>query len=179
MVGYHNLPKETAEVLRPDGGMATGDRGRLDEDGFLYITGRIKEQYKLENGKYVFPSGIEETITLSPYIENCMVYGANKRYNVALIVPSLSLLEDWAKENVIEESDHESLIRHPQAVEMLMQEIKSYCSQLAGYETPKKIFVIPESFSTDNGILTPTLKLKRREILKRWGDDLLALYEAS
>jgi long-chain acyl-CoA synthetase len=179
MVGYHNLPKETAEVLRPDGGMATGDRGRLDADGFLYITGRIKEQYKLENGKYVFPSGIEETITLSPYIENCVVYGDNKPFNVALIVPSFPLLERWAKENSIADLEPAQLVDNPKITEMLLTDIKRCCAQLAGYEIPKKIFIVQETFSTENGILTPTLKVKRREIMKRWGAKLDALYQAS
>ena len=179
MVGYHNLPKETAEVLRADGGLATGDRGRLDEDGYLYITGRIKEQYKLENGKYVFPSGIEEAITLSPYIENCMVYGENKPFNVALLVPSLPLLQRWAKENAIEEMEPEQLIRNPKIVDMLLEEVKARCAQFAAYEIPKKICLVGESFSTENGILTPTLKVKRREIMKRWGTNLDALYQTA
>ena len=176
MVGYHNLPKETAEVLRADGGLATGDRGRLDEDGFLYITGRIKEQYKLENGKYVFPSGIEEAITLSPFIENCMLYGANKPYNVALLVPSFPMLQTWAKNNSINDVEPEHLAKNPKIAEMLLEEVKKYCAQFAAYEVPKKIFLVQESFTTENGILTPTLKLKRREIMKRWGVNLDALY---
>jgi len=179
MVGYHNLPKETADVLRSDSGLATGDRGRLDEDGFLYITGRIKEQYKLENGKYVFPSGIEEAITLSPYIENCMVYGENRPYNVVLLVPNFPLLQRWAKENSIDDIEPERLIHNPKITEMLLEEIKKYCAQFASYEIPKKVFLVQESFSTENGILTPTLKVKRREIMKRWGANLDALYQTS
>ncbi len=179
MVGYHNLPDETAAVLRADGGLATGDRGRLDDEGFLYITGRIKEQYKLENGKYVFPSGIEESITLSPYIENCVVCGDNKPYNVALLVPSFPALKKWAKENAIAEDEPEQLAANPKTTELLMAEIKRCCGELAGYEIPKKILVVKEAFTTENGILTPTLKVKRREIMKRWGKDIDALYQAA
>jgi len=177
MVGYHNLPEETAAVLRKDGGLATGDRGRLDDEGFLYITGRIKEQYKLENGKYVFPSGIEESITLSPYIENCVVCGDNKPYNVALLVPSFPALKKWAKENAIPDATPEQLVDNPKTTELFMAEIKRVCGELAGYEIPKKVLVVKEPFTTENGILTPTLKVKRREIMKRWGKDIDALYQ--
>ncbi|MEE8526808.1 MAG: long-chain fatty acid--CoA ligase, partial [Thermoanaerobaculia bacterium] len=96
MLGYHNLPAETAEVMTADGGFRTGDLGRLDEDGFLYITGRIKEQYKLENGKYVVPAPLEELLQLSPFISQAFIHGADKHYNVALLVPDRQALEKWA-----------------------------------------------------------------------------------
>ena len=79
MQGYHNRPEENDEVFTPDGGFRTGDMGYIDDDGFLFITGRIKEQYKLENGKYVVPAPLEEQLKLSPYIVNVMVHGANGR----------------------------------------------------------------------------------------------------
>ncbi|MCZ7684714.1 MAG: AMP-binding protein [Sandaracinaceae bacterium] len=87
MKGYHALPEENEKVFTKDGGFRTGDMGYLDEDGFLYITGRIKEQYKLENGKYVVPAPLEELLKLSPFITSAFVHGANKPYNVALVVP--------------------------------------------------------------------------------------------
>jgi long-chain acyl-CoA synthetase len=176
MCGYHNLPEETAAVLRADGGLATGDRGRLDEEGFLYITGRIKEQYKLENGKYVFPSGLEEMVTLSPFIENCVLYGDNKPYNVVLIVPSFPQLKEWAAANGVAAADNAQLVKDPKVVEFMQNEVKARCADFASYEVPKKLFMVTEPFTTDNGILTPTLKVKRREIMKRWGADLNNLY---
>ena len=178
MVGYHNLPEETAAVLRKDGGLATGDRGRLDEDGYLYITGRIKEQFKLENGKYVFPAGIEEGITLSPYIENCMVYGDNKPFNVVLLVPSYPQVKQWADANGVSLNDKSEVVNNEKIKEMLLAEVKARCAQIAPYEVPRKVFLVAETFTTDNGILTPTLKVKRREIMKRWGADLDRLYQA-
>src|SRR5690606_10266852 len=90
MQGYHNRPEENAAVFTQDGGFRTGDMGYLDSDGYLYITGRIKEQYKLENGKYVVPTQLEEAIKLSPFVANIMVHGANKPFNVAVIVPDLA-----------------------------------------------------------------------------------------
>ena len=86
MRAYHNRPEETDAALTPDHGLRSGDLGFSDDDGFLFITGRIKEQYKLENGKYVAPAPLEERLKLSPYISNVMINGANKPYNVALVV---------------------------------------------------------------------------------------------
>lgn len=175
MVGYHNLPEETAKVLRPDGGLATGDRGRIDEDGFLYITGRIKEQYKLENGKYVFPAEMEEAIKLSRFIEHCMVEGANRKYNVAVVVPDFAVLTPWAKERGLP-SEPAQLVAHPQVAELILAEIRERCTDFAKYEVPTKALLLAEPFTTENGILTPTLKLKRREIVKRYGAQIDALF---
>ena len=96
MQGYHNKPEATKAVMTPDGGFRTGDRGRIDEDGFLFITGRLKEQFKLENGKYVFPAAIEEDIRLNHYIENAMIHGEGRAYNVCIVVPDFVALEKWA-----------------------------------------------------------------------------------
>ena len=87
MQGYHNKPEATRQVMTDDGGFRTGDLGRLDDEGFLFITGRIKEQYKLENGKYVFPATLEEEIQLSPWVENVLIYGEGRSHNVCLVVP--------------------------------------------------------------------------------------------
>lgn len=96
MQGYHMKPQETKAVMTEDGGFRTGDRGRLDADGFLYVTGRIKEQYKLENGKYVFPASLEEEVKLVPAVANAMVYGEGKPYNICLVYPDFSALKAFA-----------------------------------------------------------------------------------
>ena len=176
MVGYHNLPDATAEVLREDGGLHTGDLGRVDADGYLYITGRIKEQYKLENGKYVFPVDIEEAIKLSMFIDSAMVHGANKPYNVAIVVPDWLVVLPWAKEQGLPENP-ETLVDNPKLVNHIEQEVNAACREMATYEVPKKILILPEAFSPENGILTPTLKLKRREVHNHYGDRIEALYE--
>ena len=97
MQGYYGAPEDTAQVLTNEHQLRTGDMGRLDPHGFLIITGRIKEQYKLQNGKYVVPTPIEEQIKLSPLISNCMLYGADKPYCVLMVVPNQSALETAAK----------------------------------------------------------------------------------
>jgi long-chain acyl-CoA synthetase len=173
MKGYNNRPEENAVAFTPDGGFRTGDLGYLDGDGFLFITGRIKEQYKLENGKYVAPAPLEEKLKLSPYIANAMIYGANKPYNVALIVPDRAAIQRWATAQNITVHDmaHDDRVR-----ELLHQEIGREAATFKGFERPTKFAVVAEDFTTDNGMLTPTLKLKRNKVLERYGADLNRLY---
>ncbi len=178
MVGYHNKPEITKQTFTEDGWLKTGDRGRIDEDGYIYITGRLKEQYKLENGKYVFPSAIEEDITLLPYIEMAMVYGEGKPYNVCLAVPDKAILQKTAnKLNVKTEID--KLILSPVVQEFMSNEIKaSLKEKYGGYEIPKKFIFIDELFTVDNGMLTQTLKLKRRNVLDKYSDQIAQLYQS-
>jgi len=177
MVGYHNLPEATAEVLTPDGGLRSGDLGWVDDEGYLYITGRIKEQYKLENGKYVFPVDIEEAIKLSLFIDSAMVHGANKPCNVVVVAPDWLVAGPWALEQGLPE-DPQELVKEPILIELIENEVQAACRNMAGYEMPKKILILPEPFSPENGILTPTLKLKRREVHKHFGDMIEGLYES-
>ncbi len=175
MQGYHNRPEENALVLQEDGGFRSGDMGRLDSDGYLYITGRIKEQYKLENGKYVVPAPLEEEVKLSPYIANIMLHGANHEHNVALVVADKAALEPWAAVNGVPVGQLES---NPKVHELLLGEIKKYGQSFKGYERPVKLLITLEDFTTDNGMLTPTMKLKRRNVLAKYEAELEALYAA-
>jgi long-chain acyl-CoA synthetase len=176
MQGYHNRADENRAVLMSDGGFRSGDMGYLDEDGYLYITGRIKEQYKLENGKYVVPSPLEEQLKLSPYIANVMIHGANKPHNVALVVPDQEALKKWAGENAVELGN---LSESAKVRSLLQQELEKYGAEFKGYEKPKDFVVVAEDFTTDNGMLTPTLKLKRRNVLAKYEAELDALYLGS
>ena len=109
MMGYHNKPKATTEIMMPDTwngfpGLRTGDRGWFDEEGYLHITGRFKDEYKLANGKYVHPEGIENEIKLLRYIVHAMLYGDGKDYNVALIVPDFAALTSRSEHQAALES---------------------------------------------------------------------------
>ncbi len=173
MLGYHNRPEEDAAVLMEDGGFRTGDLGRMDADGYLYITGRIKEQYKLENGKYVAPASLEEELKLSPYIANVMLFGANKPYNVAVVVPDQDYLKTWAaKEGV----NLNGIVDNERVKELLKDELDKFGSNFKSYEKPKKITLTLEDFTTDNGLLTPSMKIKRRLVVDKYKDALEALY---
>ncbi len=173
MRGYNNRPEETAAMLTPDGGLRSGDLGYLDADGFLYVTGRIKEQYKLENGKYVAPAPLEEKLKLSPYIANVMIHGANKPYNVAIVVPDRTALQKWATERGITLHD---LSRDDRVRELIHGEVEKQSATVKAFERPTKFVVAAEDFTTENGMLTPTLKLKRGKVLERYGSDLDRLY---
>jgi long-chain acyl-CoA synthetase len=176
MQGYHNKPEATKAVMTPDGGFRTGDRGRLDEEGFLFITGRLKEQYKLENGKYVFPVGIEEDIKLNHYIENAMIYGEGREFNVALIIPDFVALDKWAEKNNLPK-DHEQLIKRDEVKSFLTNEISNALKGKYGaYEIPRKFIFLSETFTLDNGMLTQTMKLKRRVVLEKYKAQIDASY---
>ena len=175
MKGYHNLPEETAKVIAEDGSFRTGDMGRLDEDGYLYITGRIKEQYKLENGKYVVPAPLEDLLQLSSFISQAFVNGFNKPHNVALIVPDRAQLEEWAKARGIGGS-YEELLENPKVQAKMEQEVAAASSEFKGYERVRAFKLLAEEFSVDNGMLTPKMSLKRNVVMDRYGDDYEALY---
>lgn len=175
MQGYHNLADKTAEVMTEDGGFRTGDLGRLDDEGFLHITGRVKEQYKLGNGKYVIPTIIEDHLSLSPYIANSMVYGDGQPYNIALIVPDFGAARKWAEAKDIE-LDEDNLIHDPNLLELIGSEIETQTDSLPHYERIREFACLPEDFTTDNGLLTPTLKLKRSLVQERFSDQIDTLY---
>ncbi|MEZ4566131.1 MAG: AMP-binding protein [Desulfobacterales bacterium] len=151
MQGYHNKPEKTAEVIVNDPklgrGFRTIDRGRLDEDGFLHITGRFKEEYKLENGKYVHPASLEEDIKLNDYALNAMLYGDGKPYNVALVVPDFDALKPVAEKMNLGGKSPEALIKDKKIQDFISQEITAHLRKTyGGYEIPKKFIFCPMIF---------------------------------
>jgi len=178
MQGYHNRPEENDKVLMPDGGFRTGDMGNIDADGFLWITGRIKEQYKLENGKYVVPSPLEEQLKLSPFITNVMIFGDNKPFNVALIVPDQGSLTKWAAANGVSGS-FEEMLKNDKVKQKMGQELDTFGKEFRAFDRVKKFAMIPEDFTVQNEMLTPSMKLKRRKVLEKWGAEIEALYKLS
>ena len=175
MVGYHGLPEENAKVFTADGGFRTGDMGHLDEDGFLTITGRLKEQYKLENGKYVVPSPLEDQLKLSPFVANSFVFGDNKLYNVALVVPDMPTLGKWAAQHGITDTG-DALLANERVNALYREEIDKHSAEFKQFEKIKKLKLIGEDFTIENGMLTPKLSLKRRVVLGRYAAELEKLY---
>ncbi len=183
MQGYYGLNEENDKVFLPpdaEGGIGfrTGDMGFLDDEGYLHISGRIKEQYKLLNGKYVVPTPLEEKIKLSPFVSNLMVYGMNQNYNVAVVIPDFDTLGKWATENGLP-NDPAQLVNDNRVVDVVFAEVEKYSEGFKQYEKVKKIALGAEDFSPDNGMLTPTLKLKRRIVLKHYSDVIDALYSGA
>lgn len=178
MRGYHNNEEATNEVIStgPDGiskMLHTGDLGRMDAEGWISVTGRIKEQYKLENGKYVVPAPVENAIGISRFISQVVLIGANRPYNVALLVP------DWAAirhELHLEEfiSDVE-LSKDRRVSELIDDEITKNCSQLKKFEVPRAWAFVPP-FSVADNTLTPKMTIRKHAVLKAYGDLISSLY---
>ena len=179
MQGYHNLPEETQKVMMKDGGFRTGDRGRFDEDGFLWITGRIKEQYKLENGKYVFPAIIEEEMKLMPQVANALVYGDGKAYNISLVLPDYEVAARWAAGKKVP-AEPEALVTNKEFTDMMTAAITEHLKgTFNGYELPRKFVFLTRDFSVENSMLTQTLKLKRPVVLENYKGEISRLYESA
>ena len=173
MAGYHNLPEETAKVLTPDGGLRTGDIGYLDEEGYLHITGRVKELYKLNSGRYVAPAPLEQKIRLSPFVHQCMIYGDGRPFNVALIVLDMPYLRAYLGGDP--RSD-DTLVADPRTRELLEDEITRYSRDFRTFELVRKFWLISEPFTYENSMLTATFKIRRRQVLKVYEGRLQSLY---
>ncbi|MCX7606160.1 MAG: long-chain fatty acid--CoA ligase [Bacteroidia bacterium] len=175
MVGYYRNPEATAEVLK-EGWFYTGDVGRLDKDGFLYITDRKKELFKTAGGKYIAPQPLESALKSSFFIEQAMVIGEYRKFPAALVVPSFPNLEKWAQERGLRFSSREELIHHPQVVDLIQQEIDKINEGFSQFERVKKFILLSKEWTIEGGELTPTLKLKRRVLLTQYKDVIDALY---
>jgi long-chain acyl-CoA synthetase len=179
MQGYHKLDDQTAEVIFDlDGKRAfrTGDMGRIDEEGFVKITGRIKEQYKLENGKYVVPAPLEEQLQLSGFINQAFIFGDNRLFNIALVVPDMDACKKWLTDQGETPSGPEEIAKSRKLHAFIGQELDKYSADFKGYEKPKKWALLPEEFSTANDLLTPKMSVKRRNVIKRYQEVIDSLY---
>ncbi len=176
MQGYYNLPDQDAAVFTDDGGFRTGDLGAVDEDGFLFIRGRIKEHYKLENGKYVVPTPIEEQLSLSGYVESIMVYGEQRPYNIAIIVPDRLAITSWAEEQGIDTSDFSNLLKNEDVQKLYKAELQRYSDPIKGYERVRGFVLGADEWTPESGFLTPSLKVKRRAVLAAFDQEIEDLY---
>jgi long-chain acyl-CoA synthetase len=175
MKGYHARPDENARAFTVDHGLRTGDLGRFDGDGFLAITGRLKEQYKLENGKYVMPGPIEEKLAQSPFIRGVMLHGADRPYNIAVVAIDPERVRSWAAEEHIELGA--DLTSDERVRALIQSELDRNGADIRSYERPRDCVLTETAFTVENGFLTPTLKIKRREVLAQFGTAIAALYD--
>jgi long-chain acyl-CoA synthetase len=141
-----------------------------------YEIAKALDIYKLQNGKYVAPVPLEEKLKLSPFIANAMVYGDNRVFNIALLVPDFAVLEGWAKEHGLDASSQAKLLENPRVRELMKAEVEKSTAEFKGFEEIKKFDLLPEDFTTDNGMLTPSMKMKRRVVVERFKDKIEALY---
>lgn len=176
MRGYHNAPEETARALTPEGGLRTGDLGYIDKDGFLFVTGRIKEQFKLENGRYVVPSPLEAELRASRFIRHVMLCGDGRPHSVALIVPEYEFLESWAYEQGIHSQTRHELLTHPEVRATYAREIERCSETFRQFEKVRGFQLLERDFSVEDGTLTHTLKIRRREVQANYADLIDELY---
>ncbi len=177
MKGYWNKPEATAEVMTEDGGFRTGDLGRL-VDGFVKITGRVKEQFKLENGKYVAPSPLEESLKLSPLVEQCCVDGTNKLKTYTIIHPNEEALRgELRAAGVNADATFIELCARDDVRAVVLKSLQAEVMKpnWKGFEISGAVILDDEEWSTENKLLTPSLKVKRRALLERHKADIDAL----
>lgn len=175
MRGYYNRPEDTAAAFE-DGWLKTGDAGRFDANGNLFITDRIKELMKTSSGKYIAPQRVEGTVGRCPFIEQVAIIADARNYVTALIVPAFESLEAWAKEKGLKYESSLELLRHSHVVEHFEQRLKQLQHELAGFEQIKKFTLLPEAFSMEAGLITPTLKLRRKMIYHKYAHEINAMY---
>lgn len=167
MMGYYKRPDITAEVMK-DGWFHTGDIGVIEDGKFLKITDRKKEIFKTSGGKYVAPQVLENKFKESMFIEQVMVIGEGEKHPAALLVPSFAYLEEWAKIKEIKFNSKNELVSNPVVVARFQEEIDKYNKDFGHFEQVKKFEILPNEWGIETGELTPTLKLKRKVIMRKY-----------
>ena len=177
MRGYFNKPEATREVLDAEGWFRTGDIGQLDTDGCLRITDRKKDLIVTAGGKNVAPQPIEQMVKKNKFVVNAVMLGDRRKFCVMLVVPNFEHLERWAKHKELVWADHRGMIRMTEVQAKMEREVFGMLPDLASYETPKKILLLENDFTIENGDLTPTLKVRRRIVEKKYQRQIDALYQ--
>ena len=179
MLGYWNKPEETEKVIMEPGTFRTGDLGKLSKDGYLTITGRVKSQFKLENGKYVSPAPLEENLKLDAVIEQAALDGRNRRNTFLIVHPNMEALrKELNTAGIATSGDDAAVCADPAVGEWLLNRVATHAkgdSNWKGYEIPRDIILDHDEWTTDNGLMTPTMKVKLRNLLSRHEDAIEAL----
>lgn len=176
MMGYYKQPELTAEVIDKDGWFHTGDLGKFNEHGLLMITGRIKNIFKTSFGKYINPDFIESKFVLSGFVEQIVVLGENQKYAAALIRPDFTFLKEWCRRHEIPYTTNEEMIHNPDVFKRYGKEVKKLNSGLGEVEKIKKFELVADEWSVATGIVTPTLKIKRKVVMERYSDLIDSLF---
>lgn len=175
MKGYYKNEEQTKEVITDDGWFKTGDIGKIDEDGYLFITDRKKSMFKLSTGKYVAPQNVENQISGSGYIDQVIVIGFQRKFCSALIIPSYQNILKRLKRDGYEPSEPYS--KDEKIRDLIQQEIDKANKQLSPWETVKKFVLLEKPLTIDNGELTPTMKVKRPMVLEKFKEEIESMYE--
>lgn len=177
MLGYYKKPEETKRVLTEDGWFHTGDIGRIVHKHFLQITDRRKDIFKTSRGKYVSPMMLENLLKSSPYVEQCMVIGYNRPYVVALIVPNFPLLENWCEEHKVHWTGPQFMVLNLKVIQFYKSIMDELNEQLSSHERIRNFHLLHEEWTIESGVFTPTMKVKRDAVQKKYGREIEALYK--
>ena len=175
MMGYYKRPDLTAQEIK-DGWFHTGDIGMLTENNFLKITDRKKELFKTSGGKYVAPLPIENKLKESPFVEQVMLVGSERKFVSALIVPSFPNLRDWCRKNNIPDAGKEELLRNVKVIELFKDLVENFNKYFNHVEQVKKFELLPDEWSIDTGEMTPKLSLKRKVVIEKYRDAIERIY---
>ena len=176
MLGYFHKPDATREAFTEDGWFRTGDIGRIDEDGFLYITDRKKELFKTSGGKYIAPSPIEQMIRASRFVSQAVLVGNGRRFAAALIVPNFEMLESYARHKGVPILTPKEFCRDSRIIDLIRRQVASHTKDVARFESVKKIALLENEFSVEGGELTPTLKVRRRIVDEKYKEVIEKMY---
>lgn len=176
MRGYHKLPEETKAAFTEDGWFRTGDVGRFVHQRFLKITDRKKDIFKTTSGKFIAPQHIESRLVLNHYVEQCMVMGFNRPFPVALILPNFPMLELWCAQHQVHWTSPQFMVMNPKVEKLYQQIADSVNEELLPHEKIRNYLLVHEPWSVEEGQLTPTLKLIRSSIEKKYEKEIEKLY---
>lgn len=176
MKGYYKMPEETKAVFTDDGWFKTGDAGKFDEKGNLVITDRIKDLLKTSNGKYIAPQQIENILTNNNYIQQIVLIAEGKQFVSALIVPNFEFLTEHLKKNNIAFTNWEEIVEKKEITTFYKEKIGELQNHLADFEKVKKFTLMPAEFEITTGEITPTLKVKRNVVLKKYAHLVEKMY---
>lgn len=176
MMGYYKSEEQTKEIIDESGWLHTGDMGRFTERGQLIITGRLKNIFKTSMGKYVNPQIIEEKMSQSKYIDQIVVVGENQKFVAALIIPDFAAIKDWCESEKIVFSHPKEMIENLNVKNLIKSEINKYNHELSKTENVMRFELLADEWTQENGLLTPTLKVKRNKISKKYADVIGAMF---
>lgn len=180
--GYYHMPDKTREAVDDSGWLHTGDIALWTLDGKLVIVDRKKNLFKLAQGEYVAPERIETVLSRAPLVHQCFVWGDPLHSHlVAVVVPDPVVLRDWGRQHGVPTGDVNEICGDARAAEAVLHDLRRAATAggLRGFEVPQAVLLEPLPFSAENGALTPTNKLRRRDVAERYRTRLLALYEST
>lgn len=191
MLGYYKNEELTKEIIDKDGWLHTGDMGYIDDRGRLFITGRLKNLFKTSMGKYINPQVIEEKFSESKFIENIVVFGEGQKFAAALIVPNFTYIKTWFaqqnklnfnlkqnnKQNKLDFTTKEECIKMKEVKDAISKEVKIYNTFFGETEQIKKFELVADEWTIENGIMTPTLKVKRKVVQQRYKNLIDSMFE--